>query len=214
MPNSTEKVDFYTPKNNRSKEETAAMIAECQASGGHKTFWVSAEGSAIRDVKPEHFELVVERRVEERIAEADLSRAQRRMRARKEARPDLIQPVETVEDDKSEHWFLTPFSDKDVSSIGILMAARGFTIEDLTSAEAQHAFNVAMLCVGLVVSETDRAKHFEEFAEAEEFYDDPRSAGTSKALREQLVAMNPFLFDGKKKVVAKLLPSRWMVPQL
>lgn len=152
---------------------------------------------------------IIERRVEEATDEADLSRAQRRMKARRAKRPDIIQPVEIQEDGESETWYLTAMSDADVSSIGILMAADGFTSENLTTQEQQRSFFAAILCVGLVVSETDSTKYFEDFDEAKEFYDDPRNAGTSVALRGQLMEMNPFFFGAKKNApTIRLLPKR------
>lgn len=201
MQNSTETqpISLAPTPGEFSRTLTPEMLAEVKASGGHKSVWVTAEGMQVRDAPKESIERMVKRKVEDAIEEADLTRAQRRMRARRTRRPDLIQPVEIKEDGESEIWYLTALSDSDVSSVGILMAGDGFTLEDLSSEEAQHSFNAAILSVGLVVSEADQSKFFEDVSEAKEFYDDPRSAQTSVALRTQLFELNPFLFGSKKK---------------
>lgn len=208
MQNSTENPN-PTPETEAAPKQTMAeMIAECEASGGRKNIKINSDGTtSVADVPQESFDRAVTRTVDEQIDERDLSRAQRRMRARKAKRPDLIQPVEIVEDGETEVWYLTALSDADVSSCGILMAADGFTLENLSSEEAQRSFNTALLSIGLVVSETDSSKYFEDVSEAKEFYDDPRNAGTSMALRTQLMELNPFFFGSKKKApTIRLLP--------
>lgn len=187
---------------------TAEQLAEVEAAGGTKEISISAEGATVANVPLPTVAERVEIEVEQRIEEADLSRAQRRMRARRAKRPDIVQPVEIQEDGESETWYLTAMSDADIASIGILMASDGFTTQTLTTQEQQRSFFAAILCVGIVVSETDTTKFFESFDEAKEFYDDPRNAGTSVALRGQLMEMNPFFFGVKKNgPTMRLLPK-------
>ena len=145
--------------------------------------------------------------------EREMSRAQRRMAARRKKRPDLIQPILIEEDGEAEEWFVTALSDADMNMIGIIMSRDGFTNENLTSPEAHRSYSSALLTVGLVISETDFTKYFEDADEAKEFYDDPRNAQTSVALRLQILALNPFI-DIKKKAgkskgmaTVRLLPS-------
>lgn len=146
--------------------------------------------------------------------EAELSRAQRRMAARRRKRPDLVQPVEIIEDGESEVWFVTALADDDICAIGVCTARDGFTINNLSTAEAQRSFNAALLFVGLVVSETDTTKFFEGVEEAKEFYDDARNAQTSVALRLQILHFNPYLELKKKTASAKGLATIRLLPSV
>ena len=185
-------------------------MAEVVASGGRKEIWTSAQGTKVRDVAPEKFELVVQRRVDEQIAERDMSRAERRMADRVKKRPYLVQPVEIKEDGETEVWFVTAISDADFCEIGIAMASDGFTIADQSESAAQRSFNAASLYVALVVSEDDRSRYFESYEEAKDFYDDPRNVSVSLALRAAIYQVNPFLSPGAKKneATVRFLPTR------
>lgn len=126
--------------------------------------------------------------------ERDLSRAQRRMQARKRARPDTVQTYIVTIDGQEEEWFASALSAEDLNAIGILRSADGFSAGDpIATPDSWRSFDIALLSVGLVVSVTDEEKFFESVAEATEFYDDARNADIAMLLRGAILEMNPYL---------------------
>ena len=193
-----------------AKKATPEMLAEVEASGGRKAIRITATGGMeVCEVSQESVDRRVKREVEEQIAEADLSRAQRRMRARREKMPDLIQPIEiTTSDGESNVWFAKTLSDADITTMGFVMATEGFAMGATTDDESMHVQNAALLYVGLVVSETDETRFFESYDEAKEFYRDPRWGEVVTPLRGFLIERNLVLGLSKKKgTEMRLLPA-------
>ena len=155
--------------------------------------------AAIENVLADAWKNRASAKADEADDERQLSRAQRRMVARKKAVPDLVQPVVvTIDGEETETFYLRSQTHHDLLEIGSLMARERFGSTAISSIEAQDEFNIARLFVLLVVSETDETPYFETIEEAREFYDDPRNCRESVELVNIITARDPFSNTQKK----------------
>ena len=128
------------------------------------------------------------------LAEKPLTRAQQYMKAKRDAQPDIIQPLQIAQNGLTETWFATLLGFGDMSSVGAAMARAGFDLTALAQPGAQRVACAAILQSALVISTTDATKFFENETDALDFYDEPRNGATVAALVGQIIARNPALF--------------------
>lgn len=131
--------------------------------------------------------------MERRLGESNSSAASWLAKYRA-AHRNFTQPIEFQGEDGSivERHFVKRFSDSEIVEIGVLMARSGFSLFALEELEAQHAFNVALLAVG--VCDESGGRFFGDAEEARLFYETPGDAGQiSATLRASLLGLNPIL---------------------
>lgn len=114
---------------------------------------------------------------------------------------DFVQAVEFQDEAGAsvERHFVKRLSDSDIVEIGVLMARGGFSLLSMEDIEAQHAFNVAILAVG--VCDEEGGRFFADAEEARLLYEAPNAGQTSAILRGAVFGLNPaFASDAKKKM--------------
>lgn len=120
-----------------------------------------------------------------------------RLRARKERRGDVIQPLVLHDGDVTEEWFIRKLAHQDHVIIGTYMGQMGFSVVDLSGDEAQKAYLMSVLMVGTCESATSEAPFFASMDEVEAWYSEPGMQSATVALFASILQLNPDIIPPK-----------------
>lgn len=128
-------------------------------------------------------------------ADAELSPSEKFLREFRERRGPVLQPLRIeLGDDFTFECQVKTLSDNDLTEIGCLMAAKGFSLSlPMASLEALSTFYAAFMFVAVMESDDDDARYFESMDAAAEWQKLEGLAEVVNQLRGVLVVKNPFV---------------------
>jgi len=113
---------------------------------------------------------------------------------RRKAQPDILLPIVLeMEDGGKYECGLKLISDRDFREIGVLMAARGFTLTDMTTLGAEDALFSAVMLVGVTEVDNVYKRRYKSMEDAQSLLEAPGMGEVASTIRLALMEFNPFL---------------------